>query len=95
MKTPIVYIMTNTKNGTLYTGVTSDLIKRAYEHKEGTMKGFTHKYGCKNLVFYELHDTMEAAITREKQMKAGLRKKKIELIKTMNPDWKDLYTSFI
>ena len=93
MKTPIVYIMTNTKNGTLYTGVTLDLLKRVYEHKTGIMKGFIHKYACKNLVFYELHDTMEAAIAREKQIKAGSRKKEIELIKTMNPDWKDLYTS--
>ncbi|MBY0272752.1 MAG: GIY-YIG nuclease family protein [Alphaproteobacteria bacterium] len=95
MKIPMVYIMANTKNGTLYTGVTSDLIKTVYEHKVGIMKGFTHKYSCKNLVFYELHDTMEAAITREKQIKAGSRKKKIELIKTMNPDWKDLYISLI
>ena len=87
--------MTNTKNGTLYTGVTSDIIKRVYEHKEGIMKGFTYRYDCKKLVYYELHDTMETAITREKQIKAGSRKRKIELIKTMNPDWKDLYTNLI
>ena len=91
----MVYIMTNTKNGTLYTGVTSDIIKRVYEHKEGIMKGFTYRYDCKKLVYYELHDTMETAITREKQIKAGSRKRKIELIKTMNPDWKDLYTNLI
>jgi putative endonuclease len=76
-------------------GVTSDLIKRIYEHKEGIIDGFTKKYGCKLLVFYELHDTMESAISREKLIKDGSRKKKLILIETMNPDWRDLYHEII
>ncbi len=70
MKQPAVYITTNQRNGTLYTGVTSDLIKRVYEHKEGTHNGFSKKYGCKQLVFYELYERMEAAIHRETQINA-------------------------
>ncbi len=82
--------MANRRNGTLYTGVTSDLPKRNYEHKNGVVDGFTKKYGCHLLVYYEAHDTMESAILREKQIKAGSRKKKLALIETMNPDWRDL-----
>lgn len=95
MKQPTVYIVANQRNGTLYVGVTSDLVKRIYEHKEGIIDGFTKKYGCKLLVFYELHDTMESAISREKLIKGGSRKKKLILIETMNPDWKDLYHEII
>ncbi|HEV2600858.1 MAG TPA: GIY-YIG nuclease family protein [Candidatus Babeliales bacterium] len=91
MKQPIVYIVANKTNGTLYVGVTSDLIKRIYEHKEGLIEGFTKTYGCKFLVFYESHPTMESAILREKQIKDGSRKKKLYLIEGMNSSWKDLY----
>ena len=71
MKQPCVYIVANRRNGALYTGVTSDLPKRAYEHREGLVEGFTRKYGCKLLVWYELDETMLSAIQREKQIKAG------------------------
>jgi len=95
MKQPVVYIITNKKNGTLYTGVTSNLVKRIYEHKDGALKGFTKKYDCKMLVFYQIHETMESAITEEKRIKAGSRKKKLQLIETMNPEWQDLYNDII
>src|ERR1041384_3216052 len=87
---PAVYIMANRHNGTLYTGVTSDLPKRDYEHKNDLADGFTKKYKCHLLVYYEMHDTMESAILREKQIKAGSRQKKLALIENMNPDWRDL-----
>jgi putative endonuclease len=90
MKQPAVYIMASQRNGTLYTGVTSDLVQRVSQHKENA-GGFTSKYDCKILVFYELHGTMESAILKEKQIKAGSRKKKLSLIEANNPDWKDLY----
>ena len=83
MKQPIVYIMANKKNGTIYIGVTSDLAKRIYEHKEGLAAGFTKKYCCKLLVFYEICGTMEAAIVREKQIKGFIRKKKINLVESI------------
>ena len=95
MKQPCVYIMSSKRNGTLYTGVTANLPKRAYEHREGLVKGFSKKYGCKMLVWYEVHETMIEAITREKQIKAGSRVKKVALIETLNPDWNDLYESLI
>lgn len=88
---PAVYIMTNTRNGTLYVGVTSDLIKRIHEHRTHPVEGFTKRYGCTRLAWYELHDSMPDAITREKQLKAGSRKKKLALIEAMNPEWDDLY----
>ena len=91
MKQPAIYIMANKKNGTLYTGVTSDLIKRVYEHKHCLVPGFTSKYGCNLLVYYELIDCMETAIMREKQLKGGSRKKKIQLIENQNSAWLDLY----
>ncbi|MGE4348491.1 MAG: GIY-YIG nuclease family protein [Candidatus Berkiella sp.] len=94
-KKPAVYIVTNKANGTLYTGVTSNLIKRIYEHKQGAVPGFTQKYGCKLLVYYEQTESMIAAIEREKQIKGGSRHKKIALIISMNPDWKDLYDTLI
>ena len=92
---PAVYIVANKRNGTLYTGVTSDLIRRIYEHREGVVPGFTARYGCKRLVWYELHDEIVAAIVREKQIKAGSRRKKLLLIETLNPDWRDLYADLI
>lgn len=91
MKQPAVYILTNKKDGTLYTGVTSDLPKRIYEHKHGITKGFTSKYNCSNLIYFEVYDDMEHAIAREKQIKAGSRKKKSTLIESKNPEWRDLY----
>jgi putative endonuclease len=95
MKQPCVYMMASKRNGTLYVGVTSDLPKRAFEHREGLVKGFSKKYGCKLLVWYELHGTMVDAITREKQIKAGSRAKKLELIEATNPEWNDLYELLI
>ena len=91
MKYPAIYIVANRKNGTLYTGVTSNLAQRIYQHKKGITKGFTHKYGCNKLVYYECFDDMNYAIAREKQIKAGSRKKKILLIESLNPLWEDLY----
>ena len=90
MKRPAIYIMTNKRNGTLYTGVTSNLVKRVYEHKEGVVPGFTKNYDCKQLVYYETHESMDNAITREKQIKSGSRDKKLALIESMNPEWNDL-----
>jgi len=90
-KQPCVYIMASGRNGTLYTGVTSDLSQRAYQHREGLVPGFTRRYGCKSLVWYEHLDTMPDAIFREKQIKAGPRQAKLALIEAMNPDWQDLY----
>ena len=91
MKEPCVYMMANQRNGTLYVGVTSDLPKRGYQHRSGLVSGFTKTYGCKLLVWYEVHETMESAILREKQIKAGSRAKKLTLIEALNPEWRDLY----
>ena len=91
MKLPAVYIMASQRNGTLYTGVTSDLVQRAWRHREGLLPDFTTRYGCKLLVWYERHDDMTSAIEREKQIKAGSRMKKLALIEGSNPDWRDLY----
>lgn len=90
-KCPAIYIMASKKYGTLYTGVTSDLAKRVYQHKNGLLPGFTQRYDCKHFVYYEFHEDMINAIAREKQIKGGSRKKKIALIESMNPDWLDLY----
>lgn len=95
MKQPAVYIMASQRNGTLYVGVTSNLSKRVYEHKEGVADGFTKQYGCKMLVWFEACDTMEQAIIREKQIKGGSRKKKLALVEGMNPEWNDVYESLI
>jgi len=95
MRQPAIYIMTNKKKGTLYVGVTSNLVKRVYEHKRDGGCCFTNRYKCKNLVYYEMCGTMEAAILREKQIKAGSRIKKICLIESMNPVWGDLYDSIV
>ena len=86
-----VYILFNERNGTLYTGVTSDLIKRVYEHKNKLADGFTKKYNIDKLGYYEVFEDIINAITREKQIKAGSRKNKIKLIESTNPKWKDLY----
>jgi putative endonuclease len=91
MKDPAIYIITNKRNGTLYTGVTSDLIQRIYQHKHNLTPGFASRYKCKMLVYYELQADIEYAILREKQIKAGSRKKKLKLIESINPDWNDLY----
>ena len=95
MKRPAVYIMANKRNGTLYTGVTSNLARRVYEHRQGDLEGFTSKYTCKILVFYEMHESMVSAIAREKQIKSGSRKKKLALIEDKNPSWIDLYEEVI
>ncbi len=89
-----VYILASSKNGTLYIGVTSDLHKRTYEHKTGEIDGFTKEYGVNNLVYFELHDTAESAITREKNMKAWKREWKIRLIEESNPGWRDRSEDF-
>ena len=94
-KTGYVYIMTNQGNGVLYTGVTSDLTKRLYEHKQKLVDGFTKKYRIIKLVYYEILDSIEDAICREKQIKGWLRRKKLALIESMNPEWKDLYEEII
>ena len=94
-KRGFVYILFNKKNGTLYTGVTSDIIKRIYEHKNGVVEGFSSKYGLNKLGYYEVFDNVVSAIEREKQIKGGSRKSKLTLIERMNPEWKDLYTSII
>ena len=90
-KQPAVYIMANKRNGTLYTGVTSNLVKRVYEHKNGLTEGFTKRYGCKRLVYYEQFADISYAIYREKQIKGGSRKDKTLLIEKSNPRWEDLY----
>ena len=94
-KQPAVYMMANRFRGTLYTGLTSDLIRRDYQHKNQVTGGFTKKYKCKLLVWFEVHETMESAILREKQLKAGSRHKKLTLIETHNPYWNDLSESLI
>ena len=91
MKRGCVYIMASGRNGTLYIGVTSDLAKRAWEHRNGIVPGFTKKYGCKLLVWYEVHDNLQQARLRELQMKKWKRLWKISSIQAMNPDWLDLY----
>ncbi|MBI4331179.1 MAG: GIY-YIG nuclease family protein [Chloroflexi bacterium] len=82
--------MTNNWNTVLYTGVTSNLVERVGQHKEGVVKGFTRKYNVKKLVYYEISENVESSITREKQIKAGSRQRKIDLVNSMNPEWKDL-----
>ena len=95
IRQPAIYIMASKCNGTLYTGVTSNVIKRVYEHKQGFVSGFTKKYGCKTLVYYEIFDDMINAITREKQLKGGSRKQKLKLINAFNPRWEDLYERIV
>jgi putative endonuclease len=95
MRQPTVYIFASRRNGTLYIGVTSNLPLRAWQHRTGVARGFTWRYGCKMLVWYELHSSMLNAIAREKQLKAGSRKKKLALIEAANPTWRDLYHELI
>ena len=90
MKQGFVYLLTNPHNTVLYTGVTSNLHRRIYEHRSKLIPGFTQKYNCIKLVYYEVHEDIESAIAREKQIKAGSREKKLALIRAMNPSWKDL-----
>lgn len=89
-----IYILTNKNNTVLYTGVTNDLKKRVYEHREKLVEGFTMKYNVDKLVYYEIFEDMRNAIIREKQIKAGSRAKKIGLIESMNPEWSDLFDDF-
>ena len=88
---PAIYIMASQCNGTLYVGVTSNLPQRAFQHREGLAPGFTARYGCKLLVYYEFYPDMDSAIAREKQIKGGSRAKKLALIEKVNPHWHDLY----
>ncbi|MDE0145535.1 MAG: GIY-YIG nuclease family protein [Nitrospira sp.] len=90
-KQPAVHILASKRNGTLYTGVTADLLGRVWEHKNDAIEGFTKKYSVHRLVYFEQHETMPSAIEREKQIKKWKRKWKQELIEEQNPTWKDLY----
>lgn len=89
------YILFNKRNGTLYIGVTSNLVKRVYEHKNKLVDGFTKKYNIDKLGYYEIFDDIEEAIIREKKLKGASRKKKLELIEMNNPEWLDLYDEII
>ncbi len=91
MKSYYVYILASKKNGTLYIGVTNDLIRRVYEHKNSLVDGFSNKYKTNLLVYYEQYENIESAIIREKRLKKWNRKWKLELIESKNPQWKDLY----
>jgi putative endonuclease len=90
LKTPCVYILASQRNGTLYIGVTSDLIKRVWQHRNNPVEGFTKRYGVYILVWYEIHETMESAIAREKNIKKWNREWKLSLIENSNPLWQDL-----
>ena len=92
---PCVYTLANKRNGTLYTGVTSNLLKRVWEHKNNLTEGFTSKYSVHTLVWYEMHETMESAIQREKTIKNWKREWKIKTIEELNPRWRDLYLELI
>jgi putative endonuclease len=95
MKRPCTYILASKQNGSLYVGVTSDLVRRIWEHKSDFVDGFTKKYGVHALVYFEQHDTMENAIIREKQIKKWHRAWKVRLITISNPEWRDLYNDII
>jgi putative endonuclease len=92
---PAVYLLASGRNGTLYIGVTSDLVKRVWQHREHVVKGFTDTYGATRLVWYESHGTMESAIQREKRLKKWNRAWKLALIEAMNPCWEDLWPSIL
>lgn len=94
-KQPAVYMLANRKNGTLYIGVTSNLIRRIWEHKNNVIDGFTKRYGIHALVWYELHETMASAIQREKEIKNWKRDWKIKRIAEINPEWNDLYQGIL
>ena len=95
MGSSFVYILANNRNGTLYVGVTSDLVKRIWEHKNDVVEGFTKRYGVHSLVWYEEHDSIENAIQREKNIKRWYRDWKLELIEQFNPTWRDLYEDVV
>ena len=95
MEAGFVYIMASRKNGTIYIGVTSDLMKRAWEHRNGVVRGFTKKYGCKRLVWFEAHEALEQARLRELQIKEWNRAWKIRLIEEENLEWDDLYSGLL
>ena len=95
MKAGFVYIMASGRNGTLYVGVTSDIVKRVWEHRTGAVGGFTRQYGCKMLVWYEMHDDLQQARLRELRMKKWKRIWKLSEIEEMNPDWQDLYPTLL
>jgi putative endonuclease len=95
MKQPCVYILASKRNGTLYVGVTSNLVRRAWEHRVGELEGFAKHYGVYQMVYAEFHDSMADAILREKRMKHWRRAWKIELIERDNPSWRDLYDEFV
>jgi len=95
MKKGYIYILTNKNNKVLYIGVTSDLVKRIYQHKNKVIEGFSKRYKTDKSVYYEIFDDIEEAIKREKQLKGGSRQKKVDLIGGMNPDWADLYDSIV
>ncbi|PKP81416.1 MAG: endonuclease [Alphaproteobacteria bacterium HGW-Alphaproteobacteria-18] len=90
-----VYILASRRNGTLYTGVTSNLEARVWQHKNDAFPGFSRKYGCKTLVWFEMHDDIHEAIRREKQIKEWRRIWKLELIERENPDWRDLFSELV
>ena len=94
-KHPAIYILASQRNGTLYIGVTSNLVKHIWEHKNNVVEGFTQRYGVHELVYFEQHSTMESAITREKQLKKWNRAWKLRLIEERNPDWCDLWPEII
>ena len=94
-KLPCVYIMASNRNGALYTGVTSNLVVRVWQHKEGIYEGYSKQHGTTMLVWYESHATMESAIAREKTIKRWSRQWKMDAIERMNPEWKDLYPSLL
>lgn len=95
LRQPAVYILASKPYGTLYTGVTSELAIRIHKHKESILDGFSSKYSCKLLVYYEAHPNMESAIQREKKIKAGSRAKKLQLIQNTNSNWDDLYETIV
>ena len=94
-KQPAVYILASKRNGTLYIGVTSDLVNRVWAHKTCTLEGFSKRYSVHHLVWYELHESMKSAIEREKHLKEWKRKWKLELIEGSNPNWQDLYNTIV
>ena len=95
VRRPAVYILASGRNGTLYVGVTSDLVRRVFAHRYGATPGFASRYGCTLLVYFEMHSDMTEAINREKQIKAGSRARKLALIEANNREWRDLYAEIL
>ncbi len=94
-KQPAVYLLSSKRNGTLYAGVTSNLVKRVWEHRNDFVEGFTKRYGLHQLVWFELHDSLDSAIKREKRLKDWKRKWKVQLIESTDPNWEDLYPMMV